>query len=267
MKRKMVLTLAAALILCNSSPLWAQNEEDVLNSISVEQKTLAENEHTAAVTNTPVPKDTFMDVVKGSGTLGIILWIMIFMSSAAAICFTADGLLTVRKSKIIPHNLTPEVQAHLQNGNLEEALNSCKKSSSPLGRVLYAGLSNTAHGYESVSDTVLNGIELEEEKLMQRINYLNLCGAIAPMLGLLGTVTGMVDAFYVLGTSSGAEKAKLLAVAISQALYTTEVGLFISIPAILAFTLLRNHASKIIINLVDVSDDTIKIIRNAEIEE
>jgi len=100
---------------------------------------------------------------------------------------------------------------------------------------------------------------------MQRVNYLNLCGAIAPMLGLMGTVTGMVDAFANLGQMQGAAKQAALAINISQALYTTAVGLVISIPAVLGFTFIRNHANRIILSMESLTYDLIKVLRGAEV--
>ncbi|HOK05285.1 MAG TPA: MotA/TolQ/ExbB proton channel family protein, partial [Victivallales bacterium] len=109
--------------------------------------------------------------------------------------------------------------------------------------------------------------DMENEKLMQRVNYLNLCGAIAPMLGLMGTVTGMVSAFATLATATGAAKAQMLAMSISTALYTTAVGLIISIPAILAYTFIKNNAAKIILSMEGMTYDLIKVLRNAEVVE
>ena len=76
--------------------------------------------------------------------------------------------------------------------------------------------------------------------MLRQINSLSLCGNIAPMLGLLGTVTGMVDAFMGLGTAMGPEKASILAISISQALYTTAAGLLIAVPAITFSVIFRN---------------------------
>jgi len=76
--------------------------------------------------------------------------------------------------------------------------------------------------------------------VLRQINTLSLCGNIAPMLGLLGTVTGMVDAFMGLGAAMGPEKASILAISISQALYTTAAGLLIAVPAITFSVVFRN---------------------------
>ena len=99
------------------------------------------------------------------------------------------------------------------------------------------------------------------------MNYLNLCGQIAPMLGLMGTVTGMIRAFQSLGGAAGPAKAKLLAMSISTALLTTAAGLLIAVPALLAFTLIRNHATRLVLETEATVLDLIKVLRNAEVEE
>ena len=87
------------------------------------------------------------------------------------------------------------------------------------------------------------------------------------MLGLLGTVLGMVRAFAGLAGASGAAKATILANSISTALWTTAVGLLIAVPALLAYTLLRNHATRLILDIEGTVTDLIKVLRNAEVEE
>lgn len=223
-----------------------------------------------AIKETPKPvqnkEDTLIDIIKGSGVLGIIIWILFFLLSAAALCLFIDLSLTVRKHKIIPVHLIQKVHESLNHSDLDKAIDCCKAHPSTLSRVLLAGFNNLTHGFDAVSEAVVKEIEMEDEKLMQRISYLNLCGSLAPMLGLIGTVTGMVSAFYVIGTTAGAEKAKLLALAIAQALYATAVGLFIAVPIIIAFTIIRNNANRIIISLESAAEDVLKIIRNAKIE-
>ena len=116
-------------------------------------------------------------------------------------------------------------------------------------------------------DSVSSQASIETEKLMQRVNYLNLCGQLAPMFGLMGTVTGMVSAFGSLGTVKGAAQTAALAQSISSALYTTAVGLFIAVPAILGFTFIKNNASKIILMMEAMTYELINTLKNSEVKE
>lgn len=214
----------------------------------------------------PSKKDTsFFQIVANSGGIGILIWIMIFATSAATLGLIIDAFLTIKSSKIMPPELVNQVRAALDEGDLGTALQACEATPGPLANILSAGFNNVSEGYDVVMDSVSTAAEIESEKLMQRVNFLNLCGAIAPMLGLMGTVTGMVDAFAGLATATGSEKATMLALSISQALYTTAFGLLISVPAILAFTFVRNHASRLILDMESLTYDLIKVLRGAEV--
>lgn len=211
--------------------------------------------------------DTFWDVIINSGFIGIVIWILLFGSSAAALGLIIDGFITVRQNKIMPPALVESIRAALSEGDLSAALQACEAKPGPLSNILMAGFNNVSEGFDVIMDSVSTAAGIESEKLMQRVNYLNLCGSIAPMLGLMGTVTGMVDAFAGLASAQGAEKAQMLAMAISQALYTTAVGLLVSVPAIIGFTFIRNNASKIILNMESLTYDLVKVLRGAEVVE
>ena len=208
---------------------------------------------------------SFFQIIANSGGIGILIWIMIFGTSAATLGLIIDAVITIKASKIMPPELVNQVRASLDEGDLGSALEACEASPGPLANILSAGFNNVSEGYDVVMDSVSTAAEIENEKLMQRVNYLNLCGALAPMLGLMGTVTGMVDAFAGLATATGAEKSTMLALSISQALYTTAFGLLISVPAVLAYTFVKNHASRLILDMESLTYDLIKVLRGAEV--
>jgi biopolymer transport protein ExbB len=208
---------------------------------------------------------TFFDIVRTSGAIGIFIWVMLFATSAATLGLIIDAIITIRAQKIMPPELINAVRSSLDEGDLGAALEACEATPGALANILTAGFNNVSEGFDVINDSVSTAAEIETEKLMQRVNYLNLCGAIAPMLGLMGTVTGMVDAFRNLGSMTGSAKQQALAVNISQALYTTAVGLLVAIPAILGFTFIRNNASRIILSMESLTYDLIKVLRGAEV--
>lgn len=209
----------------------------------------------------------FMTIVFGSGPVNTIVWLMIFATSAATLALIIDAFITVKKDKLMPDELVEGVRESLDEGDLDAAIESCEASPSPVSNILMIGFANITEGYEVIQEAVASATEIENEKLMQRINYLNLCGQIAPMLGLLGTVLGMVKAFAGLAGTTGAAKAALLATSISTALWTTAIGLLIAVPALLAFTLVKNYATRILLEIEASVLDLIKVLRNAEVEE
>ncbi len=211
--------------------------------------------------------NSFVSIVFRNGIFNTVIWIMIFLTSAATVAFIIDSVLSISRNKLLPADVVDGVRTSLDEGNLDAAIDACEQNPGPLSNILMTGFSNITEGYEVVREAVASTTDMENERIMQRVNYLNVCGQIAPMLGLLGTVTGMVRAFATLGTSAGAAKAKLLAMSISTALWTTAVGLLISVPALIAFTLIRNYATRLLLETEATVLDLIKVLRNAEVED
>jgi len=190
--------------------------------------------------------DGFFNVVAKGGFLGIILWLALAALSIAGTHLIVDSFLKIKESRIIPDELTTGVREALDADDLEKANRLCDEEPGALSNILSAGFSNVGDGMESAQEAIGIVADLESEKLLQRVNYLNVVGNLAPMLGLLGTVQGMIMAFATLGTEAGAAKNAMLATNISQALYTTAAGLLIAVPALGFYSFFRNRATKII---------------------
>ena len=214
----------------------------------------------------PVPGPGFFQIVTGAGALGVILWLTIFGASVAGIALIVDSFITIRASKIAPDGLVAEVREAMEQGDVMKALKHCEDNPVPLSNILSAGFTNVEEGFEAIQDAVAVAADLEGEKLLQRVNYLNVVGNLAPMLGLLGTVQGMIFAFATLGTAAeGAAKQAALALNISQALFTTAAGLAVAVPAVAFFYFFRNRATTIILNMEGQTMDLIKVFRNVEV--
>ncbi len=207
----------------------------------------------------------FTAIVFGNGYVNTLVWLLIFAASFATITFILDGISMTKRRKLLPDNVIQGVQSSLEEGDLERALEACEENPSPLSNILKAGLANITSGFEAVQEAVSAATDLENEKILQRINYLNLLGQIAPMLGLLGTVIGMVKAFSGLAGEAGAAKAHLLALAISGALWTTVAGLLVAIPALVAYSLFKNIATKLLLESQAAVLDVLKVLRGRKI--
>lgn len=208
----------------------------------------------------------FWEVVIGSGFLGVILWIAIFGSLFACVWFIVDCSITVRPTKIMPQGLVDRVTEAMEQGDILKALSSCEDDPGPMANILTAGFSHVEEGFETIQEAVGVAADLESEKLMQRIAYLSVVGSLAPMLGLLGTVQGMIMAFANLA-EVGAAVISVLARSISQALYTTAAGLSIAVPAVACFYIFRNKANRIILRMEAITLELIKDLRNVEVIE
>ena len=147
------------------------------------------------------------DILYGGSAVNLLIWIGLFATSFVMVWLAIDGFLIVKKDKLIPAGVVTGVREALSQGDLGTAIATCDANPGALSNILRAAFDNINDGYEVVQQAVSSSTDLESEKLMQRVNYLNICGQIAPMLGLMGTVTGMVAAFAGLASATGAAKA------------------------------------------------------------
>ena len=121
--------------------------------------------------------------------------------------------------------------------------------------MLSAGLGKVSTGYNEAIEAMQEVGEEENMRLEHRLSYLALIGTLSPMIGLLGTVSGMIDSFKLIAnTATGAPDPQALAQGISTALFTTFVGLSLAIPALAAYNLLRNRVSRLVLEVGIVSE-------------
>lgn len=214
------------------------------------------------------PKSGFWAMIVSSGGLGITLWLCLLATSIATAALTIDSFINIREKKIVPPALVSSVREAMEQGDVMKALKICEDSPGSLANILSAGFANVKEGFDVIQDVVGVSADLEGEKLLQRVAYLNVCANLAPMLGLLGTVQGMIYAFAALATmTAGAAQQAALAMNISQALWTTAAGLCIAIPAVSFYTFFRNRATKIMLGMEGLTMDLIKSLRNVEVVE
>ena len=185
--------------------------------------------------------------------LGIKYVIVFLALSFALVALLVMCFLQFRKTVLLPPDLSQQFEQHLENKEYQQAFELAKGSDSYLGRVLAAGMGKLQSGYAAAVEAMQGAQGEEAMKLEHKISYVSLVGALAPMFGLLGTVDGMVAAFMKIAGSDTAPKPSELAVGISQALVTTLIGLWLAIPAIAAYALLKNWLQKFNMEVEDES--------------
>lgn len=160
------------------------------------------------------------------------------------------------RSAIAPEDLVEAFEAHLEAKQFSEAYELASNDDSFLGRVLAAGLGKLSAGgdYPRAIEAMQEVGEEENMKLEHRLSYMALIGTISPMIGLLGTVQGMIASFNVIATSPTTPKPSELAQGISTALFTTLIGLAIAIPAIAIYNLLRNRVARHVLEVGIISE-------------
>lgn len=202
-------------------------------------------------------------VIFGSGWVGVVLWLALFGCGVAAIYFAVDCSILIRPQKIMPESLITNVKAAMAEGDVMKALKTCEVEPGPMANILSAGFSHVEEGFEVIQESIGAAADLETERLMQRLTWISVCSNLAPMLGLLGTVQGMIMCFDTLAT--GSPDVGALALAISQALWTTAAGLAIAIPAITIYYSIRNNANRLILRMQAMTVELIKDLRNVEV--
>jgi len=165
------------------------------------------------------------------------------------------NLLTARRENVVPSTLIAEFEQQLEAKQMQDAYDLARNDESFLGHVLSAGLSKVSLGYNQAVEAMQEVGEEENMRLEHRLSYLALIGTLSPMIGLLGTVDGMINSFKLIAnTASGAPDPQALAQGISTALFTTFIGLVLAIPALAAYNLLRNRVSRLVLEVGIVSE-------------
>jgi len=260
MKRLVMMSILMMGMMVSSSTVYAQAAAPAAPAAATETKleASAEAQPTAKKASTGL-----FAVIFGSGWLGVLLWLALFSCGVAAIYFSVDCSILIRPQKIMPESLIANVKAAMAEGDVMKALKSCEVEPGPMANILSAGFSHVEEGFEVIQESIGAAADLETERLMQRLTWISVCSNLAPMLGLLGTVQGMIMCFETLAT--GAPDVGSLALAISQALWTTAAGLAVAIPAITVYYSIRNNANRLILRMQAMTVELIKDLRNVEV--
>lgn len=189
-------------------------------------------------------KIVFRDLIKAGGLIGIILLIL----SIIACSLLIQLILFLRRKTLFPDELQNDVFHLLETGKIRQAQQICAKDPSLLAKILHKGLSDYQGTWDPLEKSIEESIAEESAALYRKAEYLSVIGNIAPMLGLLGTVIGMVIAFGELAVSDGL--GRNLAQGIYFALVTTVDGLIVAIPTLVAFALINNRIAQRITDLV-----------------
>jgi biopolymer transport protein ExbB len=187
-----------------------------------------------------------LDIIFSGGVPGLIILIVLFALSVAAAYLVFDQAMSLRRKEIVPDGTADAVRQALLAGHVAEADAACRRSPCVLSVVLLSGLAEWELGWNEVEKAVEDSLAAQAARLMRRIEYLSVIGNIAPMVGLLGTVVGMIFAFQQVATTRGAAGAGDLAEGIYQALVTTVGGLIVAIPSLAIYAVCRNRVDALI---------------------
>ncbi len=209
----------------------------------------------------PEAANGILQIVLSGGIIGLLILLILFALSVMAAYLLFDQLMTLRRSEVLPDGVGDAVRQALLSGRLPEADAACRRSPSVLSVVLLSGLSELDFGWSAVEKAVEDSLAQQAARLMRRIEYLSVIGNIAPMVGLLGTVTGMVIAFQQVAITRGGAGAGDLAEGIYQALITTVGGLIVAIPSLAIYAVCRNRVDALIAEVAYQSQQALSPIK------
>lgn len=236
-KKVFFICLIAALLLFTTSPLWAQSE----GGGTKETVTLGK-------------------IFKDGGTIG---WVIVGLSVVGLALIISD-FVEMRKEKLAPPDLIEEIEALFEAGEYQEAIELCEAEPSYFTNVVAAGLPKMSASFSAMEKALEESGDEEAIKLHSKLSWLSLIANVSPMLGLLGTVMGMIAAFNVIASTKGQADPAQLSGGISAALITTMFGLIVAIPITASFVFLRNRVVKNSLEISAVVGDLFERFRPAK---
>ncbi|MBN2218223.1 MAG: MotA/TolQ/ExbB proton channel family protein [Pirellulales bacterium] len=255
----------AAAVFSSPAPAWAQ-ADNAANDADASGEELALEMPVDAATppadaeESPPEEKSYLQWMAES--LGVSYSIVFLAISFTLVSLLVMNILTARRESLLPTALVENFESLLNEEKYQEAYERAKSDESMLGQVLSAGLAKLSRGYNEAIEAMQETGEEENMKLEHRLSYIALIGTVSPMIGLLGTVQGMIASFQVIATSATAPKAAQLAEGIATALFTTLVGLMIAIPAIAAYNILRNRIARLVLEVGILSEDLMSRFSN-----
>ncbi len=184
-----------------------------------------------------------------------LFWMFVFSGlSFVMVALIMMNLMQVRRDVLLPNDFVEEFEGKLNSKDFQGAYDLARNDDSFVARVLAAGMGRLSRGYAEAMEGMQEAGEDENMALEHRLSYLALIGTVAPMLGLMGTVQGMIASFDRIATSPSTPKPSQLAEGISTALFTTLIGLGIAVPAMIFYSILRNRIQRLVLEIGMVSE-------------
>jgi biopolymer transport protein ExbB len=195
---------------------------------------------------------------------GGIAMIPIFILSIIAVYIFVERLLIIQKASKTPTGLMERVKSLVLNGDIISARLLCSQTDTPIARMLEKGVSRIGSPLKNIEASIENVGKIEIYNLEKNLSLLATVAGAAPMVGFLGTVTGMIQAFIAIAQEEGTVSPKLLSAGIYQAMITTAAGLIVGIIAYLAYNYLVAQVQKVIFNMEYSSVEFIDLLQEPD---
>ena len=190
----------------------------------------------------------------------VLIWFLLLLS-ALSLGLMGHMAMTNRRTTIVPDRLVDEVRRRLHEGDFKHVLELTRQDESFFSRVLQAGLREASHGFSAIVRALEQTADELTTNRLRRLEYLNVLGNVAPMIGLFGTVYGMILAFQGIKATGGNADPAVLAGGIGTALVTTFWGLLVAIPALAGYAVLRNKVDELTTEATLRAEELIYVFR------
>ena len=205
----------------------------------------------------PIASTSYLDIILQGG------WVMIPLAilSILAVYLFIERLNTLRRAKTDPYFLTDRTRRYIQAGDISGAVAFCEAQDNPVSRILKRGLERLGRPIVEIQDAVQAAGKYEAFELEKRTDMLASIASIAPMLGFLGTVIGMIEAFQEIQNLQGNVNPSVLAGGIWEALITTATGLLVGIAAVFFYNFLINRINRLVNDMERSATDFIDLLQ------
>jgi len=212
----------------------------------------------------PIPTKSVWTIIEGGGPL----MIPIAVCSLILVAFVLERTISLRRGRVIPGPFTKRFLKQLGDGDLdrETALTLCEENGSPVAEVLAGAVRKWGRPAVEVEQAIIDAGERSTNGLRKYLRVINGVATVSPLLGLLGTVVGMIDAFNNIATADALGRPEMLAGGISQALLTTAFGLSVAIPALIFYLFFVSRVDQLIIEIDSIGQEVVNTISAEELE-
>ncbi len=205
-------------------------------------------------------KKTLFDSIRDGGIIGLVILLCSIVGVSLAITFAFQ----IRRDTLIPPEVLEQVEGLFDDEEYEEAFHVCEANPSFMSAILMSALAKVDEGYERMQRAMGETGEMETTKLHQKIGYLSVIASVAPMLGLFGTVAGMIETFNQSAGSEVQPKPADLAGGISMALVTTFLGLLVAIPMTVLFVVFKNRVVNVVLEVGGIAEELMERFKESE---
>lgn len=205
---------------------------------------------------------TMWDAIRAGSWIGAIILCL----SVVMVALIIEHFMSINEQKLIPPDFVAALQTAIDAKRYKDAMDMCKATDNYISRIMLVGLAETRYGYDAMTEAMFTASEEESIKLNQKIGYLSLIGVIAPMIGLLGTVNGMMICFNTVANSTHGTQARDLAYGISQKLVCTFEGLAVAIPSMFFFNMFQDRVTNIGLEAGAVCEELIRNFKPVKVQ-